>query len=124
MIISVVNHSALDDAPVLDAIRAINRQITEDFFPYWSLGATLRLEGKSEKKPTASSISDMRGDAVLYLWDEVDVAGALGYHEKNFRGVPYSFVFRELSEQVGEKWTVTLSHETLEMIGDPEVNLL
>jgi len=73
MIISVINHSALDDSTVLETIRVINRQITEDFYPYWSLAATLRLEGKSEKKPTAASNADMRGDAVLYLWDEVDV---------------------------------------------------
>jgi hypothetical protein len=66
----------------------------------------------------------MRGDAVLYLWNEVDVDGALGYHDANFKGVPYSFVFRQLSEELGEKWTVTFSHEALEMIGDPEVNLL
>jgi hypothetical protein len=124
MIISVINHSALEDRAVTDAIRVINRQITEDFAPYWSLGATLRLEGKSEKKPTAASVADMRGDAVLYIWDEVDVDGALGYHDANFQGIPHSFVFRKLSEELGEKWTVTLSHEALEMIADPEVNLL
>jgi hypothetical protein len=60
----------------------------------------------------------------LYLWDEVDVDDALGYHELNFRGVPYGFVFRKLSERLKENWTVTFSHEALEMIGDPEVNLL
>lgn len=124
MIISVINHCKLDDATVLGTIRAINRQITEDFSPYWSLGATLRLEGKSRKEPSGNSISDMRGDAVLYLWDEVNVDDALGYHDLNFRGVPHSFVFRKLSEQLGESWTVTFSHEALEMIGDPEVNLL
>jgi hypothetical protein len=124
MIISVINHSKLDDPTVLATIRAINRQISEDFAPYWSLGATLRLEGKSHKQPSGNSVSDMRGDAVLYLWDEVDVDDALGYHELNFRGVPYSFIFRKLSEQLGESWTVTFSHEALEMIGDPEVNLL
>jgi hypothetical protein len=124
MIISVINHTSLQDTTVNEVIRATNRQITEDFTPYWSLGATLRLEGKSSTKPSGSSITDMRGDAILYLWDEVDVEDALGYHDTNFRGIPYSFVFRELSEQLGESWTVTFSHEALEMIGDPEVNLL
>jgi hypothetical protein len=124
MIISVINHSKLDDVTVLGAIRVINRQIAEDFAPYWSLAATLRLEGKSGKQPSERSIADMRGDAVLYLWDEVDVDDALGYHDLNFKGVPYSFVFRKLSENLGESWTVTFSHEALEMIGDPEVNLL
>jgi hypothetical protein len=53
-----------------------------------------------------------------------DLDDALGYHELNFRGVPYGFVFRKLSERLKENWTVTFSHEALGMIGDPEVNLL
>ena len=110
MIISVINHTKLDDPTIINAIRAINRQITEDFTPYWSLGATLRLEGKSSKKPSERGITDMRGDAVLYLWDELAVDDALGYHDLNYRGVPYSFVFRKLSEQLGENWTATFSH--------------
>jgi len=42
----------------------------------------------------------MRGDAVLYLWDEVNVDDALGYHDRNYRGVSYGFVFRKLSDQL------------------------
>jgi hypothetical protein len=38
--------------------------------------------------------------------------------------VPFGFVFTELSQQLGENWTVTFSHEALELIADPEVNLL
>ncbi|HKO62279.1 MAG TPA: hypothetical protein VJV03_14035 [Pyrinomonadaceae bacterium] len=66
----------------------------------------------------------MRGDSVLYLWNEVDVEDALGYHDTNNRGIPFGFVFTELSKKLGENWTVTLSHEALELIADPEVNLL
>ncbi len=126
MIISVINHTngKLSDEQVQDAVRAINRQIEEDFTPYWSLGAQLRLEGKTGKKPNKDSLADMRGDAVLYLWDGVDVDGALGYHDQNHAGVPYGFVFTDLAKKLGESWTVTLSHEALELIGDPEVNLL
>jgi hypothetical protein len=125
MIISLINHSAITDEILLKTIRAINRQIQEDFTPYWSMGATLRLEGKSQPKPKKNSIMDMRGDAILYLWDDVaDVDEALGYHDANNRGIPFGFVFRKLSQQVGENWTVTLSHEALEMIADPEANLL
>jgi len=39
-------------------------------------------------------------------------------------GIPYGFVFTQLSEEIGENWTVTLSHEALELILDPEANLL
>jgi hypothetical protein len=66
----------------------------------------------------------MRGDAVLYLWDDMDVDDALGYHGQNHAGIPFGFVFTELSKKLKEKWSATLSHEALEFIGDPEVNLL
>jgi hypothetical protein len=126
MIISVVNHSngQVTDEELQTAIRAINRQINEDFAPYWSLPATLRLEGRSSEEPDKVQVPDMRGDAVLYLWDEVDVEGALGYHYQNFRGIPFGFVFTEIAQNIGEPWTVTLSHEALELLGDPQTNLL
>jgi hypothetical protein len=126
VIISIINRtkSGLADDLVQRVIRAINRQIREDFEPYWGFGAQLRLEGRAGRRPSIQSLSDMRGDAVIYLQDEVNLDGALGYHEKNNRGIPYGFVFTELSEKLGENWTVTLSHEALELVGDPQANLL
>ncbi|MDH3446221.1 MAG: hypothetical protein OEN50_20045 [Deltaproteobacteria bacterium] len=126
MIISIINHTngKLSDEEVQQSIRSINRQIKEDFEPYWSLGGTLRLEGKAGPRPRQQDLADMRGDAVIYLWDNINVANALGYHDRNNRGIPFGFVFTELSKQLGENWTVTLSHEALELVGDPEVNLL
>jgi hypothetical protein len=126
MIISVINHTSgkISDEEVQLTLRAINSQIREDFQPYWSLGAQLRLEGRSAKQPDKMDLADMRGDAVLYLWDEVNVQDALGFHDRNNHGIPFGFVFTELSRSLGEEWSVTLSHEALELIGDPEVNLL
>jgi hypothetical protein len=126
VIISIINHTngKISDEVLQHAIRAINRQIAEDFAPYWSLSATLRLEGRSGKTPGKQNLADLRGDAILYLWDKVNVDDALGYHDANNRGIPFGFVFTELAKQLKENWTVTLSHEALELIGDPEVNLL
>jgi hypothetical protein len=126
MIISVINHTngQISDEEVQTAIRAINTQIKQDFEPYWSLGATLRLEGKSGKTPSRQNLADMRGDAVVYLWSGSDIPGALGYHDQNNRGIPFGFVFTQLAAELHENWTVTLSHEALELIGDPEANLL
>jgi hypothetical protein len=126
LIISVINHTngELGDAEIHHALRAVNRQIACDFEPYWSLDATLRLEGRSAKAPDEKDPRDMRGDAVLYLWNEENADAALGFHEANNRGIPYGFVFTALAKALGESWTVTLSHEALEMIADPEVNLL
>jgi hypothetical protein len=126
MDISIINHSngQITDEQLQRTIRAINRQIHEDFEPSWGMGGTLRLEGRSVAKPETAVLADMRGDAVIYLWDQADVPNALGYHFQNNSGVPFGFVFTEISESIGEPWSVTLSHEALELLADPETNLL
>src|SRR5262245_57574475 len=126
MLISIVNHThgKLSDEQVQEGIRAVNRQIAHDFEPHWHIEAALRLEGAVGDKPDGETLRELRGDAIIYLWDDVDVDDALGYHEKNAAGIPFGFVFTELVKQLDEPWTVTLSHEALELVGDPEVNLL
>jgi hypothetical protein len=125
MLISVVNHTRgrLKDEDVQVAVRAVNRQISHDFEPYWNISAELRLEGPVNRQPS-KNLADLRGEAIIYLWDKLDPDGALGYHEKNARGIPFGFVFIDLTDELEEPWTVTLSHEALELIGDPEVNLM
>jgi hypothetical protein len=126
MLISIVNHthSKIKDSEIQSVIRAINRQIDEDFAPYWGMSATLRLEGRSAKLPDQIQMADLRGEAVIYLWDRTNVDDAIGYHMQNARGIPYGFVFTQIAEEIGEHWSSTLSHEALELIADPETNLL
>jgi hypothetical protein len=124
MIISVINQTRLDDEKVQAAVRAVNRQIEGDFAPHWGFGATLRLEGSQGKRPHAQSLADMRGEAVLYFFDGKSPDDALGYHESNFRGIPFGMVFSDISQELDESWTATLSHEALELLADPEANLL
>ena len=124
MTISIVNHTQLERQNIQDVLRAVNRQLREDFHRYWHKDVRLRLEGWAGENPDEKMPFDMRGDAVLYLWDGEDVENALGYHSLNNRGVPFGFVFTRLSERIGEPWSVTLSHEALEMAMDAEVNLL
>ena len=126
MLISVVNHTdgKLSDEAVQEGIRAVNRQIAEDFNPNWSMGADLRLEGAIGKDPDDAKLPELKGDAIIYLWNGVDVDDAIGYHEANAAGTPFGFVFTELAKELKEPWTVTFSHEALELIGDPEANLL
>lgn len=129
MIISVFNLSngAITDMLLHKTIRAINVQIERDFEPYWSFGATLRLEGHtgSRKKPTAAPFSpmDMRGDAILYVWDKYN-KNYDGLHDKSFGSVPYGVVYLDLSAGLQEDWSVSLSHEALELVGDPLANLV
>lgn len=128
MIVSVINLSdgAISDARLQTVIRAVNCQIRDDFAPYWGFGSQLRLEGKTGhgggKSPV--DLADMRGDAVLYLRDVVKITDTEGYHDRHYSGIPYGVVFLELSKKLKEDWTVTLSHEALELTGDAENNLL
>jgi hypothetical protein len=126
MLISVINQTngEISDPDLLAAIRAINQQIAYDFAPYWNMPGTLRLEGTLMKQPRANAAAAvMRGDAVLYISSET--AGAdntEGFHDRNFRGIPYGVVYSKISEQTGDPWSVTFSHEALELIADPQGN--
>ncbi len=124
MIISLINHSkTVTDAELQRVARAINRQISEDFEPYWSFGATLRLEGPVGSRPHVNHPSDMRGDAVLYLVEGSSAIKATGFHVSNFADIPFGIVLLEMCRQMKEHWSITLSHEALELVGDPMANL-
>ncbi len=124
MIISIINNSdgALRDGDLQAGIRAVNRQMQYDFLPYWGFSAQLRLEGKRGRDEKFDP-ADVRGDAVLYVLprkgDDDD-----GFHAANLHGIAYGFVYLDLAKKLDEDWSVTLSHEALELVGDPELNML
>ena len=125
MIISVINHTNISDAEVQRVIRVINVQVEQDFYPYWSISATLRLEGRIGEGPDLKNpAANLRGDAIIYLEDEFGKNDPLGFHNLHFSGIPFGFVYTELSKLLKEPWQVTLSHEVLELIADAEVNRL
>lgn len=131
MLISVINRShVLTDKEVQRAVRAINRQFSEDFEPHWQFGATLRLDSAEDRpqahedKPPLPRLPGRRGDAVIYLMDKATVADAEGYHDRNGGDVPFGFVFLDVCRAGGDEWTVALSHEAIELVGDPLNNLL
>jgi hypothetical protein len=125
--ISIINFSSTSDQPVQDVIRAVNVQVSEDFMPIWGHGWLLRLDTPTFVAPGDFSTLDdgipepVRADGVIYLVDEATIAGALGYHSINSIELPVGFVFTTLGQA---PWSVTLSHEVLEMIADPTVNIL
>ncbi len=125
MLISVVNFTkTLKDEDVHAVIRAVNAQIALDFEPYWHMGARLRLEGGGSRLDRQAP-RELRGDAILYLWDRhADVSDATGYHFANHHGLPFGFVFSQIAKELQEPWSVTLSHEALELIADPEANTM
>ncbi len=115
MIIAVKNHSEIPEDDVFAAVRAINRQIAEDFEPYWDLGATLRLADRKARKPTADAIIRIYPHGHDYHWSPT--------------GLPEAHVFTDLSTLAKESvpwltWAHELSHEALELIADPQLNTL
>lgn len=121
MRICVVNHTDIPDADVQRVLGAINLQLT-DLLREWSVFAHVRLEGRRGHRPS-QSVPELRGDALIYLHDGL-IADAFGWHDANKYGIPYGIVHTRLSEEVGEPWSVTLSHEVLEVAMDPECNRL
>ncbi len=116
----------VNDGELAKAVGAVQRQVHEDFAPLWATDATVRVTAAPSDARPNPEIND--SDAVLYVAnstaDPNGVQNAVGYHTRNHAGVPYGFVFVDIAAQVGEPWSITLSHEVLEAIADPEVNLL
>lgn len=111
--ISVINKSSsLKSSDIEPVIAALNTQVARDFAPIWHTPAQLSLEDKPSP-----------GSWWLVLLDDSDQAGALGYHELTSEGLPLSKVFIKTTMAAGLSWTITTSHELLEMLADPDVNL-
>jgi hypothetical protein len=114
--ISVINESTvLADADVTPAVAALQKQVTTDFRPAWGTDAELTIVNKGAQPPT--------GSWWLVLLDDSDQANALGYHDLTSDGLPIGKVFVTSDLKAGTSWTVTASHELLEMLGDPNINL-
>src|SRR6266436_3010371 len=114
-VIAITNASTcLTDTLVEAAIPALQRQVSLDFRAYWNLDCQLIVLPKSK------SLTD--GWWQILVTDNPDQAGAFGYHELTSQGTPLGKVFAGLDLQSGGSWTVTLSHELLEMLADPWIN--
>ncbi len=114
--IAIVNQSTcLTDVQIQPVVAALQIQVTRDFAPLWGIDADLTFIPKGQTPP-----SDHWWLVVL---DNSDQAGALGYHELTPAGLPIGKVFAESDLNYHLSWSVTMSHELLEMLGDPNINL-
>ena len=114
--ISVINESTvLADADVVPVVAALQKQETNDFGPVWGTAAQLTVVSKGTPPPA--------GNWWLVLLDDSDQANALGYHDLTTESLPMGKVFAASDLKAGTSWTVTASHELLEMLGDPNINL-
>jgi hypothetical protein len=114
--ISVINESTvLTDADVAPVVVALQQQVTSDFRPIWGTDAELKLISAGTQPPS--------GSWWLVILDDSDQAGALGYHDLTPDGLPIGKVFAASDLKAGTSWSVTASHELLEMLADPNINL-
>jgi hypothetical protein len=109
--IGIINRSEeVSDKEVARHTPALEAQVRNDFEPLWGIGASVEFF-KRGKVPD--------GYMRLVLIDSSDQADYLGYHDLTPSGRAQSKVF---CKGLGSKWTVTASHEILEMIADRYVN--
>ena len=114
--IEIINASSvLTDSEILPVVSALEQQVQKDFAPVWGMSANLEFVPKG-KKPSAKAWW-------LAICDDSDQAGALGYHDLTTNALPIGKVFAGSDLKVGHEWSVTASHELLEMLVDPGINL-
>jgi hypothetical protein len=86
---------------------ALQRQVTRDFGPIWEVSATLDDFPRLEDVPVGywplMIVPDVRGAAGVHLDDD---------------GQPFALI------EMSDSWSLTASHEMLEMLADPFGNRL
>lgn len=83
---------------------AIQKQAARDFAPIWQVPATIDCFDRLEDVPI--------GYWPVIIRDDIGFAGAAGVHLDD-RGQPFALV------QHDPQWSLTASHEVLEMLADP-----
>ena len=91
-------------ASLVKVSAALQKQVTRDFAPLWSVNATVDAFEKLGDVPTDYW--------PIIIKDNIDTPGAAGVHEDD-QGQPFALV------QSADTWSLTTSHECLEMLGDP-----
>jgi hypothetical protein len=114
--VAVINASSVvTDDEVKALVTALQIQVDRDFEPAWGIGAYI--------EPVPKGGRPEPGAWWLVILDNSDQAGALGYHDLTNEGLPLSKVFAKSDMDYGAQWTVTASHELLEMLADPDIDL-
>lgn len=117
--IEIVNESSdtvLTDEQVERVLPALQTQIRRDFAPVWGADADLIFVPKGEQPS--------KNTWWIGIFDNSHQATVLGYHHYTNSGLPLGKVFAGASIKLGSSWTCTLSHELLEMLADPDTNLV
>ena len=100
----VTEESAIPMSELSAVAAALQKQASRDFGPLWKVESTVTAFQTLDQLP-------------LDYWpvvikDDIGDPSAAGYHDDQ-HGQPFSLV------QYSQGWTLTASHEVLEMLGDP-----
>ncbi|MEI8368256.1 MAG: hypothetical protein WCJ31_07460 [Planctomycetia bacterium] len=103
-IVSEIPESKLPFAEVANVSAALAKQVLRDFGPIWQIQATVDAFQSLDRVPP--------GYWPVIVKEKLDDPDAAGYHtDKN--GNPFALV------QFSRSWSLTASHEVLEMLADP-----
>ncbi len=88
---------------------ALQKQVARDYAPIWHVNATVSAFTALEEVPN--------GYWPVIVMDDIHTSGAAGVHQDK-KGQPYALV------EFSASWSLTASHETVEMLTDPFGNRL
>jgi hypothetical protein len=91
---------------------ALQKQATRDLIQFWDLKATVDTFPRLEDVPV--------GYWPIIIMDDIHISGAAGVHEDE-NGQPFALV---TASQDRDVWSLTCSHEMIEMLVDPFGNRL
>jgi len=127
--IAIINKSTVvTNADVTSMANVCNTQITRDVAPAWGR-SPIPVAFYSNENLVPSTA------AKIYIFDNADQAGALGYHTETMSGVVFGKVFAKTIKDYGlptlykanaqKSITISsvLSHEVIELFVNPYVNL-
>jgi hypothetical protein len=112
-VVTVVNEARTSwGVPAAALVAALRKYLDERFTPVWGVPATI-----------ASGPQIKKGTWGLVFLDDADQANALGYHDLTPEGLPLGKVFVRTTLSSKNLVSVTASHELVEMLADPAIDL-
>lgn len=113
--IDVINESSVvDDGTVEQYTQDLQTQLDRDYAKLWGVTAKLNFVPNEQNADHSHW-----WQVVMDTTDQVD---ALGYHFVTDQGQPIGYTFAKTDIAYQEEPSTTLSHELLEMMGDPDIN--
>jgi len=114
--VSVVNQSTqVSDDEARKAVGALQIQVHRDFCPAWGIDAELTFVEKGSKPE--------RGSWWLVIMDKPDYPEMIAYRTLTAEGLPQVKVSAISAIETGWDWTGAASHDLLEMLANPQMNL-